>query len=303
MLELNSEIYTRLKNVLSSIENYLKSKGMYSDFLNEYYDYLEKLRNINSPIVYIRDVFTKYVSIYGRIIDVERVVAGIENVSIDELKSILDDLKNDLDNYIETVKKAYRREKLVYDTPKYIALLVFMIGGIVYLANYNALLSLISAGFALILVISIYIVKYNVTLSSIINIIVALTGVTSILLLTQYELFEHYTVLTLLVVIILSFINIQSYRLANSETYKSRIREAIDNLRKLSEELKKISRGDYKVDPSLESEALKLFRELYGEDAEKYLSYKVNIMVMHGYKRDDVLKKLITSLSRERKVN
>jgi len=300
MSELNNEIYTRLKNVLSSIENYLKSKGMYSDFLSEYYNRLEKLRNMNSPIVYIRDVFTKYISIYGRIIDIERITASIENVSIDELKSILDDLKSDLDNYVETVKKAYRREKLVYDTPKYIALLIFIIGGIVYFASYNALLSLISTGFALILVISMYIIKYNVTLSSIINIIVALTGVASIFILTRYELFEHYMVLTLLAVVVLSFINIQSYRLANSETYKARIREAIDNLRKLSEELKKISRGDYKVDPSLESEALKLFRELYGDEAEKYLRYKVNVMVMHGYKRDDVLKKLITNLSREK---
>jgi len=300
MIELNSEIYTRLKNVLSSIENYLKSKGMYSDFLNEYYQYLEKLRSINSPLVYIRDVFTKYVLIYGRIIDIERVVASIENVSIDELKSILDDLKNDLDNYIETVKKAYRREKLVYDTPKYIALLVFMISGIVYFAGYNALLSLITTGFALILVTSMYIVKYNVTLSSIINIIIALTGIALIILLTQYELFEHYIVLILIAVVVLSIINIQSYRLANSQIYKDRLREAIDNLRKLSEELKKIGRGDYKVDPSLESEALKLFRELYGEDAEKYLRYKVNVMVMHGYRRDDVLKKLITNLRREK---
>ncbi len=299
MYELNNELVAKLRNIVNKLEDIVKTRNIYTNILQDYHDLLKRLENMKVPNVYTREAFDRYVDLYVRLDSIEKILERKSWVTFEELNSILDDLKNNLHNYINSVKKSYQKELFVFSSPIYIALITYIVSAIIYFTTKNGFtMFTLEIILALIALASIFISKYSFEASYAVLSITAIMGIIFTIQHGTRTLYDHYNILLCMTILVISVMNIQASRMIKSKNYKEKIHNALMNLRKLTEELHKTkSEENILRVKELEEKALRIFREIYGDIGEKLLYYKINLLVMHGYKREDALKKIISMYS------
>jgi len=295
--DVNSELAAKLKNILSKLDELVKTLNISQSFIAEYRELLKSLESTRLPSALSRDVFSKYFSLYRKLSDVERAM-NKSGLTLEDINSLLTELKIELSSYIKLISSARRREALTFALPVYMALAVFIFSGLVYLLvlkNYTMLAAEIVL--ASIAAITLLIRRVSIMYSYIILIACGALNVVATLHLGSKSVHDEYNLMLSLMIILFSGMNMQIYRTIRSRNYQSRMQSVFENLRQIATSLDKSGETEEAEASQLERHATELFKKLYGEEGDKLLSYKLNVLVMHGYKRTDALKKILSSSS------
>lgn len=304
MYELNNEIIVKLKSIVNKLEDIIKKRNISTELIRDYHELLKKLENMKIPHIYTREAFDRYIDLYVRLNDLEEILKNKNWSTFEELYNILSELKDNIYSYIDSVKKSYQKELFAFLSPIYIALSMYIISAIIYytalgvstIFTLELLLALITIG-------SIVLSKYSFEASYTVLAGTAIMGIFFTLKYSSKTPYDHYNILLCMAILVISIMNIQASRIIKSKQYQEKIHNALSSLKKITEEIRKARTSedeDILKIRELEEKALKIFRKLYGEYGEKLLQYKVNILVMHGYKREDALKKIISTYSMEK---
>ncbi|MEM1825910.1 MAG: hypothetical protein QXX35_04050, partial [Desulfurococcaceae archaeon] len=140
------------------------------------------------------------------------------------------------------------------------------------------------------------------TISYIILCITAIVSIVSIIiygLKDQYSQYDYYNIILYLLIILTSISYVNASRFIKSKTSSDKLVDFINNfIKKTSSKWELIREESIKL-KELEEKAIELYRKLYGNDGEKLFKYKINLLLMHGYKIDEALRKTISQISSE----
>ena len=231
MYEFNNELVAKLRNVVSKLDDLVRSRSIYSGLVDDYREILRKLETLNAPHVYTRDAFNRYVSIYVKLSDVEKILSKSSNLTLEEIMSYLDELKTELNEYIVSVRKAYKREAFAFTSPIYVAIATYLVSAIVYYSVVgNPLMVYAEILLAILAIIALLIKRIGFEYSYTILALTAMAGIVATLYLGKRTFFDNYNVLLLIVILMFSIMNIQANRLIKSKTYKGKYRVLLKTL-------------------------------------------------------------------------
>ncbi len=303
MYELNKELTSKLNTILNKLENISKEKPLYIDIFNELSRLNNELSRLKTPLVYTRELLEKYFELYLKINEANRILDNRSNYITEELVMQLNDIMDYLDKYISILKKNYIREKIVFNLPIYTALVISILNTVVYLIYGRTLLASSLALTPILVIISLLLNNKNLfTISYIILCITAIVSIVSIImygLKDQYSQYDYYNIILYLLIILTSISYVNASRFIKSKTSSDKLVDFINNfIKKTSSKWELIQEESIKL-KELEEKAIELYRKLYGNDGEKLFKYKINLLLMHGYKIDEALRKTISQISSE----
>ncbi|MEM4532640.1 MAG: hypothetical protein QW607_00045 [Desulfurococcaceae archaeon] len=303
MYELNKELTSKLNTILNKLENISKEKPLYIDIFNELSRLNNELSRLKTPLVYTRELLEKYFELYLKINEANRILDNRSNYITEELVMQLNDIMDYLDKYISILKKNYIREKIVFNLPIYTALVISILNTVVYLIYGRTLLASSLALTPILVIISLLLNNKNLfTISYIILCITAIVSIVSIIiygLKDQYSQYDYYNIILYLLIILTSISYVNASRFIKSKTSSDKLVDFINNfIKKTSSKWELIREESIKL-KELEEKAIELYRKLYGNDGEKLFKYKINLLLMHGYKIDEALRKTISQISSE----
>lgn len=303
MYELNKELTSKLNTILNKLENISKEKPLYIDIFNELSRLNNELSRLKTPLVYTRELLEKYFELYLKINEANRILDNRSNYITEELVMQLNDIMDYLDKYINILKKNYIREKIVFNLPIYTALVISILNTVVYLIYGRTLLASLLALTPILVIISLLLNNKNLfTISYTILSITAIVSIVSIImygLKDQYSQYDYYNIILYLLIILTSISYVNASRFIKSKTSSDKLVDFINNfIKKTSSKWELIQEESIKL-KELEEKAIELYRKLYGNDGEKLFKYKINLLLMHGYKIDEALRKTISQISSE----
>ncbi|MEM0380584.1 MAG: hypothetical protein QXP71_04575 [Desulfurococcaceae archaeon] len=303
MYELNKELTSKLNTILNKLENISKEKPLYIDIFNELSRLNNELSRLKTPLVYTRELLEKYFELYLKINEANRILDNRSNYITEELVMQLNDIMDYLDKYISILKKNYIFFNDTATTEIYTALVISILNTVVYLIYGRTLLASSLALTPILVIISLLLNNKNLfTISYIILCITAIVSIVSIIiygLKDQYSQYDYYNIILYLLIILTSISYVNASRFIKSKTSSDKLVDFINNfIKKTSSKWELIREESIKL-KELEEKAIELYRKLYGNDGEKLFKYKINLLLMHGYKIDEALRKTISQISSE----
>jgi len=292
-LSSSGELVARLKAVVAKLEELAKTRSALASVVEDYRRILGDLESAKPPSILTRELLGAYYTLLRELEEVEKAVAA-GTYTTDDLSVLLSEFKSSLANYAKLLKSLYRREEVALSMPVIAAAVSFIFNSAVYytlagnplLAGFQALLAATVLA-SLTLREKSYVYVYAVA---------ALAGLASTLATLYWgagSVYDYYTVLLSLAVVFFAVVNAHAYRIMKSQSYRNRVQNLLDSLKQLAQSRSSGSGEDELLVAKLEEQAREIYRKLYGEQGDKLLSYKLNLLRMHGYSRVDALKKII----------
>jgi len=289
------ELVARLKAVVAKLEELAKTRSALASVVEDYRRILGDLESVKPPSIMSRELLGAYYTLLRELEEVEKAVAA-GTYTVDDLSVLLSEFKSSLANYAKLLKSLHWREEVALTTPVLVAAASFIFNSVVYytLAG-NQMLAGIQALLAVAVLASLalrdksYVYAYAVAASA------GLASTLSALNWGVGSVYDYYTVLLSLAVVFFAIVNTHAYRILKSQNYRNRVQNLLDSLKQLAQNRSSGSSEDELLAAKLEEQAREIFRRLYGEQGDKLLSYKLNLLRMHGYSRVDALKKIIES--------
>ncbi|MET1159953.1 MAG: hypothetical protein ABWW65_03240 [Thermoprotei archaeon] len=295
MSSFNKELYKLVQNVYKELENRLGRSYLLGSVKNKLDSVINELSNAREPTIITRELLENYVSIRTKLYSISNALSKQHDYSTEDLLSLVDDIEQSLRSYLILLKRILFKESIVLALPIIASIIIYLFQLFIFTYKY----AIVTITYSLLVLVSVaallisrrsYILSYTLTL---LTVIIAIYVTIVYLPLQEVQLL--LLVYGLLIATIITYMH--SVRITGTYAYRERVRKAIEEINKFTESIIKSSE---KLQTStvreLEEEAKRLFTKLYGNTAEQLLSYKLNVLVMHGYKREDALKKIVTTL-------
>ncbi len=216
-----------------------------------------------------------------------------ESLGVDEILSLLADIKRLLIEYKSVVKKERRKTMIGLLIPIYTGVFIFAADALSRSVLGQEILPVVLLAALATLTFIFSFIRLKLAYYSLI-----LGGLVGVWLDLLYPLNESSQTIYssiiyfLLLVVSLSYYNI--IRTSSSEYNRARIKNLIKEATEIHEEVS-MSVEATELKSKLE-ELTKYFTRLYGYKGQDLLMYKINVMVMNGKKRDDVINELYNRL-------
>ncbi len=294
MSYLSRELEKKLDEILSLISRYEKENILYSHIREKIESFREKLSKASTPLIYSKSIFENYITIYSKLNELENILKNNSGLIVEDIMGYVDELDTLFTIYLKDMRKTYLRENIMLNTPIFTALTIYLINILVYSTISYELLA-ISLVVSLIALISIiFSTRNKLDLSYILLALSGLTGFIASILYSPASQYTRFTLIVYILIIITAVIYLQTIRTARSRTYKEKIMDTMKKITEITEQFNKTVKEDPLKIHELEEQAKNIFRKIYGKDGNKLLMYKINVLVMHGFKREEALKKIIS---------
>ncbi len=285
-------IVPKMNELFKLLDDYVKKNPAIQPLvkeLREKFNEFEKIKVIDiippqqlEAAVYLVEKINELVSILER----------TEELSSEEVKALVIELNRRLENYIYVAKAVGNRMKAAFYTPIYLAFVIYLLNIFIYAKPSDLMIWLtIFAIGGIAVVLSFYRLLY----SYIALMVSALIGFFQLALIEEIAT----SMLFLFMIYVLIFLSSTSYLQFVKTTHSSEYRNKVKTLLSLvfREPPSKRNRKELGAEIMNEYEKLKtLYREIYGENGEALLNYKLNTLVMHGMPRNEAIKKLLKQI-------
>lgn len=296
MYELNRELVNKLSSVVHRLENIARENPIYIDLFNKLSDLSIEINKLKPPLIYTRELFEKYTELFIKIENTSRVLDKFKQYVSEEITTQLVDLMSSLHRYLDVLKKTYRKERLLFILPIASVLLIYSWSVFIYFSTNIDLAKL----FIIPLIIAFGSLIVNnkgfLTLSYILLTSSAVVSTGLVIIYGKGTTYEQYSILLYLLILLTSVSYIHTSRLIGSKTNRERIINFMDNLIKLTSSTRERLEDNVLKTRELEEKAIEIYRKLYGSDGDKLFSYKLNILIMHGYRREEALKRTLSQV-------
>lgn len=286
----------RLLEVLKILQDKSREQPMFNQLVQKLKNEYEELSKVSpTPII------SKYqVDLFMHIIKyLEELVKLVNNkeISTEEINVVIRDLDRSIKDYISVLKKDMLRSKIMFHSPIYLAFIIYLINLIITSNTQgqliiNTIITLIG-GIALVLSMIRLDYAYVAILAS------AIIGLFSLsYFINKLTSQNLYIAMIYILIIISATTYFQLLKTTRSKTYQDRIQTIISNIMDLTKKLSENkSQTITEKTSELMDKLLEKYREIYGVDGEALLKYKLNVLIMHGYSREEAIKKLFNELS------
>jgi len=282
----------KVRELLKLLEIISENKKALSSSKEELLKLYRELAVLSPPLVITRPYIDVLVRALTRINNT-LFILRTEDLSIDEILLLLSEVKRLLTEYKVIAKKERFKTMIGLLTPIYTGVFIFAADALSrYLWGSDVLPVVILAFFAL-STLALSLVKLKFAYYSLI--LGGLIGVWLDLLYPFNESGETIysgIIYFLLLAVSLSYYNI--IRTSSSEYNRRRISNLIKEATEIHEE-KTMSAESTELKAKLE-ELMDYFTKLYGDKGKELLLYKINVMVMNGKRRDEVINELYRRL-------
>ncbi|ADI32261.1 hypothetical protein [Staphylothermus hellenicus] len=294
--KLHQMLKKRLLEVLKILQDKSREQPMFNQLVQKLKNEYEELSKVSpTPII------SKYqVDLFMHIIKyLEELVKLVNNkeISTEEINVVIRDLDRSIKDYISVLKKDMLRSKIMFHSPIYLAFIIYLINLIITSNTQgqliiNTIITLIG-GIALVLSMIRLDYAYVAILAS------AIIGLFSLsYFINKLTSQNLYIAMIYILIIISATTYFQLLKTTRSKTYQDRIQTIISNIMDLTKKLSENkSQTITEKTSELMDKLLEKYREIYGVDGEALLKYKLNVLIMHGYSREEAIKKLFNELS------
>jgi len=282
----------KLRELLKLLEIISENKKALAGSREELLKLYRELATLNPPLVITRPYIDVVVRALTRINNT-LFILRTEKLGIDEILLLLSEVKRLLVEYKMIAKKERFKTMIGLLTPIYTGVFIFAADALTRFLWSNDTLPIMILAFFAALTFVLSFVKLKFAYYSLI--MGGLVGVWLDLLYPFNESSETIysgIIYFLLLAVSLSYYNI--IRTSSSEYNRKRISNLIKEATEIHEE-KTMSAEPTELKAKLE-ELIDYFTKLYGDKGKELLFYKINVMVMNGKKRDEVINELYNRL-------
>lgn len=301
MHELNREIVSKVESLLKRLEAALGEAPSLASIYNKFSDLLRELSRARAPHVYTRELFNRYVDLFVKVEDTARILDRRSEHVVEELVSQLEELLDSFQKYVSSLKKVSRRERILLNLPLYSVLLIYVVNAAAYYVYYGPELAAVFAALPLIALASIALSRSRLDVSYALLSASAALGIGLTVLYGRDTAQERYNVLLYTLIIITSISYFQTSRVLRARVGREKVASFLESLAKASSDRRQQLEEEALRTRELEERALSLFKRLYGEDGEKLFNYKLNVLLMHGLKREEALRRILSQAASEAK--
>jgi len=300
-LGLNQEIVKLLESLKNAIKQYTKHTPLDTSIIERITRLSKSVEEAREPYIATRDILENYMMLRVKLKDLVKAISQSgREYSMEELLSLVEDIENSVQIYLGGLKRNTFRESIVLTLPIFTAVFIYLVNLVVY-ALASPILLPVSIAILGLAVIAALLSKEKLILSYILIIASAVVGI-AVSFLPGVWIERQLSILVYALIAATSAMYLQSIRMTRSKAYRARFEKAVNEIEKFANAFAKYKRVENKEKINeLEKELLEIFRKLYGDKAETLLAYKVNVLVMHGAKREDALKRLLFTLKKTKK--
>ncbi len=220
-------------------------------------------------------------------------IVRTESLGVDEILSLLAEIKRLLIEYKYVAKKERRKTMIGLLTPIYTGVFIFAADALSRSVLGQEILPVVLLAALATLTFIFSFIRLKLAYYSLI-----LGGLVGVWLDLLYPLNESsQTIYSSIIYFLLLAVSLSYYniiRTSSSEYNRARIKNLIKEATEIHEEVS-MSAEATELKSKLE-ELTKYFTRLYGDKGKELLMYKINVMVMNGKKRDDVINELYNRL-------
>ncbi len=280
------------RELLKLLDDFTSQSPTLRTSKNELLKIHKELVLLRPPLVVTRPYIDVLVRTLTKINNIIYIVKT-ESLSVDEILSLLADIKQLLIEYKSITKKERLKTMIGLLTPIYTGVFIFAADALSRLVLSQdtppiVLLAALALSTFILSFIRLKLAYYSLILGGLIGVWLDLLYPLNELSQTIYSSIIYF----LLLAVSLSYYNI--IRTSSSEYNRARIKNLIKEATEIHEEIP-MSLESSEVKYKLE-ELTKYFTRLYGDKGKELLMYKINVMVMNGKKRDDVINELYSRL-------
>ncbi len=280
------------RELLKLLDDFTSQSPTLRTSKNELLKIHKELVLLRPPLVVTRPYIDVLVRTLTKINNIIYIVKT-ESLSVDEILSLLADIKQLLIEYKSITKKERLKTMIGLLTPIYTGVFIFAADALSRLVLSQdtppiVLLAALALSTFILSFIRLKLAYYSLILGGLIGVWLDLLYPLNESSQTIYSSIIYF----LLLAVSLSYYNI--IRTSSSEYNRARIKNLIKEATEIHEEIP-MSLESSEVKYKLE-ELTKYFTRLYGDKGKELLMYKINVMVMNGKKRDDVINELYSRL-------
>ena len=280
------------RELLKLLDDFASQNPTLRTSKNELLKIHKELVLLRPPLVITRPYIDVLVRTLAKVNNVISIVKT-ESLRVDEILSLLANIKQLLIEYKSITKKERLKTMIGLLTPIYTGVFIFVADALSRLVlSQNTLPVVLLTALALstfiLSFIRLKLAYYSLILGGLIGVWLDLLYPLNESSQTIYSSIIYF----LLLAVSLSYYNI--IRTSSSEYNRARIKNLIKEATEMHEEITmspESSELKYKLE-----ELTKYFTRLYGDKGKELLMYKINVMVMNGKKRDDVINELYNRL-------
>lgn len=285
LIDKSRELLKLLDNLASQSPTFRTSK-------NELLKIHKELVLLRPPLVITRPYIDVLVRTLTKINNTMYIIST-ESLGVDEILSLLADIKRLLIEYKSVAKKERLKTMIGLLTPIYTGVFIFAADALSRSVLGQeilpvVLLATLASTTFILSFIRLKLAYYSLILGGLIGVWLDLLYPLNESSQTIYSSIIYF----LLLAVSLSYYNI--IRTSSSEYNRTRIKNLIKEVTEMHEEVP-MSAESSEIKSKLE-ELNKYFTRLYGDKGKELLMYKINVMVMNGKKRDDVINELYNRL-------
>lgn len=285
----------RLLEVLKILQDKSREQPMFNQLVKKLKNEYEELSKVSpTPIIskYQVDLFMHIIKYLEELVK----LVNIEEISAEEIHAVIRDLDRSIKDYIYVMKKDMLRSKIMFYSPIYLAFIIYLINLIIASNTQsqliiNTIITLIG-GVALVLSMIRLDYAYIAILAS------AITGLFSLsYFINKLTSQNLYIAMIYILIIISATTYFQLLKTTRSKTYQDKIQTIISNIMDLTKKLSE-NRSEKITEKTNElmNKLLGKYREIYGVEGETLLKYKLNVLIMHGYSKEEAIKRLYKEL-------
>ncbi len=280
------------RELLKLLDDFISRSPSLRASKNELLKIHKELVLLRPPLVITRPYIDVLVRTLAKINNTIYIVKS-ESLGVDEILSLLTDINRLLVEYKSVTKKERLKTMIGLLTPIYTGVFIFASDALSRLVLSQEFLpvvflaALASSTFILSFI-RLKLAYYSLILGGLIGVWLDLLYPLNESSQTIYSSIIYF----LLLAVSLSYYNI--IRTSSSEYNRARIKNIIKEATEIHEEIT-MSEESPELKSKLE-ELIKYFTKLYGDKGKELLMYKINVMVMNGKKRDDVINELYNRL-------
>lgn len=284
-------IVSKMNELFKLLDDYVRKNHTAQPLVKKLREEFDEYKKIKEIDIIPPQQLEAAVHLVEKINELVSILKRAKELSSEEIKALIMELSKRFENYIYVTKSVRNRMKIAFYTPVYLAFAIYFLNIFIYAkpADLVIWLAIFAIG-GIAVALSFYRLLYSYTMLM----ASALIGF------LQLALKEEITssTLFLFIIYVLVFLSSTSYlqfiRTTHSTEYRNRVKKLLSIV---FEEHTKRDKKELEAKIMNEYEKLKkLYREIYGENGEALLNYKLNTLVMHGMPRNDAIKKLLKEI-------
>ncbi len=298
---IHDKVVGKVEELLGILRDYSEKKPAIKPLLEKLREERDGLKDVREPTIISKKYIDTALNLLKMLNNAIFILRNNESsITSEDIRAIVKDVLVGLSNYRDTVRREHFKSSFTVNVPIYVAATTFVIALLYHFYTFNYI-PMIDVLVVILGLIGLALSHTSPLYAYLFVFIGSVIGLFTVKI-EKPEFADFYLITIYLLVILTSGFYFQIMRSLSSGRIREKITELLNEFesidRRLREApLRKESSEEVLRIKAMEEKLRKVFLERYGPIGELLLKYKVNVMVMHGKSREDVVKHLLKQYS------